>query len=221
MWDYDGICTAVRDELQRAAAQLDDEQATRGLDAAFELGLHPQLRAGVERSGLRTLAEQRYPPSRSRPRRSEGERCDIVALDAAAGHQPHLADPLAAGTLFAHTGADPAQALWIEVKVVHQFVLSDAGIRANASYSGTLLRELTADVRKLARDQSIGARAVLIVLFTDTADTAQRDLDTWRRRCLMQSLSISAPYIHTFPLRDRLGNACCTVALAPVHKSNT
>jgi len=219
MWDYDGISKAVRDELRNAAARLDQEQATRGLDAAFELELHPLIRSGVERSGLHTMAEQRYPPSRSRARRSEGERCDIVALDPAAGHDPHLADPLAIGTLFAHKGADPAQALWIEVKVVHQYILNDAGIRPNAGYSGTLLRDLTADVRKLARDQSIGARAVLIVLFTDAADTAARDLDTWRRRCLMQSLSISAPYIHTFPLRDRLGNACCTIALAPVHKT--
>lgn len=224
MWDYAEIVSLAGGALEREAQRLDAEQATRGLDAFDELPLHPLLRAGIASGPYTVLAEQRYPPARSKKKRNEGERCDIVLIDrhANAANTPtpdHLLDPLEAGTLFGGRGADPLEALWIEVKVVHQFHLFDGGVRANPSYSATLLREATSDVRKLAKEPGIGAGALLLVLFAESSTTLNHDISVWRERCTLQGLSTSAPFTHRFNIVERLGNHLCSVELIPVHRS--
>lgn len=217
-WDYSHIVELAAGGLESEARRLALEQSVRGIDALNEVLLHPLLRAGIATGPYLVLAEERYPPSRSRKRRSEGERCDIVVIDTRdVPEAHHLVDPLAAGTLFGSRGADPEQALWIEAKVVHQWMLFDGGIRANPAYSSLLLREATSDVRKLSKEPGIVAAAVLIVMFTDTAATADHDLGEWHKRCVLMGLPVSSPFLKRFVVTDRLGNGCCSVALAPVH----
>lgn len=219
-WDYAHIAELAASGLENEALRLATEQSVRGIDALNEVLLHPLLRAGIASGPYRVLAEERYPPSRSRKRRSEGERCDIVVIDTRdAPDVDHLVDPLAAGTLFGSRGAEPEQALWVEVKVVHQWMLFDGGIRANPAYSSLLLREATSDVRKLSKEPGIAAAALLVVMFTDTAQTAEHDLGEWRKRCVLMGLPVSAPFVKQFAITDRLGNACCSLALAPVHRA--
>jgi hypothetical protein len=221
-WDYAEIVALAGTALQREAHRLELEQATRGVDALTELAIHPLIRAGLSIGPYTVLSEQRYPPGRSRKNRAEGERCDIVLIDQpsepgrAAPTFDHLLDPLASGTLFGDRGADPLEALWIEVKVVHQFHLFDGGVRANPAYSSMLLREATADVRKLAKEPGIGAAAMLLVMFAESLDTGAHDLKVWRDRCALRGLATSAPFGHRFPIADRLGNRACAVELVPV-----
>ncbi len=219
-WDYALLVELAASGLAREAQRLAADQSVRGIDAVGEILLHPLLRAGIASGPYRVLAEERYPPSRSKKRRSEGERCDFVVIDTRdAPDAHHLVDPLAAGTLFGSRGADPEQALWVEVKVVHQWMLFDGGIRANPAYSSLLLREATSDVRKLSKERGISAAAVLIVMFTDTAATAQHDLGEWHKRCVLMGLPVSVPFVQQFAITDRLGNGSCSVALAPVHRA--
>lgn len=219
-WDYAHLVELAAAGLMAEASKLAAEQSVRGIDSLGEIGLHPILRAGLASGPYRVLAEERYPPSRSRKRRSEGERCDIVVIDTRdSPDAEHLIDPLAAGTLFGSRGADPEQALWVEVKVVHQWMLFDGGLRANPSYSSLLLREASSDVRKLSKEPGIVAGAVLIVMFTDTPATAEHDLGEWHKRCVLMGLPVSSPFVKRFAITDRLGNGCCSVALAQVHRA--
>ena len=214
MWDLGLILSACAHALQEVARSLDEEQAALGIDALDELEIHPILRNGLTDAGFGVLAEQRYPQAGSRPKRSEGDRCDIVLTD-----QPgeHLIDPLASHTLFGGRGVESEAALWIEIKVVGQFSVIDDMARANPGYSAGLLSLLMADVRKLAADDRIAHGAALLVLFNSDESVAEHDLAQWTRTAIEKGLPISSPLCERFAISDRIGNGVATVALVQVH----
>lgn len=216
MWDLRAVCDAAINALRRHALALDEEQSPYGLDALDEVDLHPILATGFLDAGWGALREQRYPAVAARPRRSEGDRCDLVLT-----HEPgqHLLDPLLAGTLFAARGVSPDEALWIEVKTAHQFALAGAEAGPNAAYASSLLTAATADLRKLAREPGICHGAALLVLFALNEDVARHDLNTWAHACLDKALPIRAPIVDAFPITDRIGNTCCAVALTGVNSA--
>ncbi len=237
MWDLDLVADLAAAGLRRHAGALDDEQAVRGIDALAELRLHEILRDGLgaeqpDGSRFPVLAEQRYPGDRSRPRRSEGERCDIVLLPAADGGTPGLSrrgqapddtpdpdspwrrrllDPLEAGTLFEGFGVAPEEALWIEVKVAAQFALIEGVARASPRYSTVMLREVPRDARKLAADPVIRDGAVLVVMFNADEATAAHDVEAWRVRGMEKKWPIRSARVRRFAINDRIGNGVAGV----------
>ncbi len=214
MWDLGLILSACAEALRDAARRLDEEQAALGIDALDELEIHPILRRGLVAAGFGVIAEQRYPQAGARPRRSEGDRCDIVLTE----HQgEHLIDPLASHTLFGERGVEPEAALWLEVKVVGQFSITDGMARANPGYTSGLLSALTADVRKLASDDRIAHGAALLVLFNSDERIAEHDLGQWTRSAIERGLPISSPLCERFAISDRIGNGVATVALVQTH----
>ncbi len=215
MWDLGLILSAAGEAIEREAHRLDEEQATLGVDALDELRIHPLVRAGLAQAGFGVLAEQRYPAWARRPRRSEGDRCDIVLTD-----RPGigLLDPLASGTLFGRHGAQAHEAFWMEVKVVGQYAIFDDEARANPGYSSGLLRALSGDVRKLSKDEGIAKGGALLALFNADEETARHDLDEWTKRAVTLGLPISSPLSLRFPISDRIGNSVATVALIETHR---
>lgn len=212
MWNDRDVLHACAESLRAAARAADDEQSPYGLDAHHELALHEILRAGLAARGFGVHAEVRLPRRANLPKRSEGERCDIVLTDRPG--EP-LIDPLDAGTLFAAIGVPMADALWIEVKCAHQFALVEGVAQPGRTYTSQLLSGAVADVRKLA-SQGLPFAATLLVLFTADEATAAHDLATWAHRCLDHALPISSPLRESFPIRDRIGNNACTLALTRV-----
>lgn len=215
MWDMHDIADAAAEGLRARAAALDDEQSPYGLDAADELALHPHLQRAFLDAGFGVLPEERYPASRARPRRSEGDRCDIV-LTTQPGEP--LLDPLLAGTLFGHRGLHPAEALWIEVKTVHQFGLTSGVAGQNPAYSAEWLAAAASDVRKLAGEEAIAHAAVLIVAFTLDEPTIEHDVLAFAHRCLDKGFPIGAPVRRSFRIADRLGNSLASVVVVEVRK---
>lgn len=215
MWTLDEVCAAAAEALRSTASALDAEHSPYGLDASIEVGLHPVLAAGLARAGWNVLKESRYPSAAGRTSRAEGERCDIV-LTPTPGET--LRDPLLAWSLFADRGADPSEALWLEVKTAHQFAVIDGAARPNAQYGAEMLTLATADVRKLAADPGILHAALLLVMFTADEATAEHDLTAWAHRCLDRGLPISAPIARGFPIADRIGNGWCHAALTRVNR---
>ena len=213
MFDLRAICDSCADALPERAVALDAEQSPYGIDALAELGLHPLLHEGCRRAGYAVLSEQRFPSHASRARRSEGDRCDIALLEPPAAH---LIDPLMEGTLFGAHGAQPEEALWIEIKVVPQFALVAGVACANQGYSSLLLQSAAADVRKLASDPRIRHAAILLVLFTASEAVARHDVNAWACACLDKGLEIGAPIVATFGIADRIGNKVCAVAMTGV-----
>jgi len=212
-WSLPEVCDIATGALASEATRLDLEQATYGLDAKDELSLHAVLREGFASAQFGVLAEQRYPQSRARRRRSEGERCDIVLTPAP---EQALTDPLLDDTLFAGQGVSPRGALWLEVKIARQFALTDGVAGPSPWYTTQLLTAATADVRKLVRESGVNFACLLLVLFTRDAATAKYDLDVWLSRCLDHNLPIEAPIIGRFAIADRLGNESCTVSLTRI-----
>lgn len=235
MWDLDLIADLAARGLEGHARALDTEQSVRGIDALSEVGLHALLRGALaaeqpphpDGSRFGVLAEQRFPGDRLNPKRSEGERCDIVLLAPPGGRgglstpgessespwHRRLLDPLEAGTLFEGCGVAPEEALWIEVKVAAQFALIDGVGRANPRYSGVMLREVPGDARKLARDPVIRDGAVMVVMFNADEATAAHDLEAWRVRAIEKGWPVRTPIVRRFGISDRIGNGVVSVVV--------
>lgn len=205
-WSLAEIADALAQGLARASEEDRVEQAVRGLDSLAEVQLHSRLADVLAAAGYGVEREQRYLGQRSRRRRSEGQRCDLVLTPRGLP----LEQEEAAQTLFAPPGAVvPAEALWLEVKVVVQFTEDGP----NRSYASDLQQPVRQDVAKLARDSFIAHAAVLLVLFTADETTARHDLDLWGMRCAERGLDVAPPCVRHIPIVDRLGNSVCTVAL--------
>jgi hypothetical protein len=205
----EAIGAAVADEEEAAARA----QAVRGIDSLGEIALQAVVAEGLRRAGFGVFREVRYPADRPRPRRSEVRRCDLVLTPAGrplAGADAQAAPAAPAGV------ADPPcslqAALWLEVKVVAQFLEG----RPHRGYAAALQGPIWRDLLKLARDPAIDHAAQLIVLFTADEPTALHDLEVTLSRARRRGLSHSTPAVRGLPIVDRLGNGRCTLALTSV-----
>jgi len=208
-WSPADIADAACGGLLAQAHADDLEQVVYGFDSLDELSLHPLLHSALADAGYGVWPEQRYPGDRTRAKRSEGKRCDIVLTDRGA----LLRQPEVQGTLFDTDDAcDPEQAYWLEVKTVAQF--DTAG--AFARYGAELLAPVTADVKKLWLDPLICHAGLLLVLFTAEKRIAEHDLATWHKRCLDRGHLVAPPAVRGFAITDRIGNGYCTVAVFAV-----
>jgi hypothetical protein len=234
MWDVQAIHRALVDGLRRHEAELASEQAVRGLDALDELSVHPLLAQGLAHEGWGVLRETPYPVTAglgtqgNRPRHRERDRCDIVLTPS---RQMMLIDPIAQlrerdkwqGSLFeaqssavvpAPQACAPADAFWLEVKVVGQFAFVHGVPIANGAYGSQLTAAFAGDLSKLAADAEVRFGAAVLVLFTQDEATAKHDLTVALHRVLDKGFSLRNPIIESFAITDRIGNACCTVAMA-------
>lgn len=206
-----------------------EEQAVRGLDALKELDLHELLAQSCAAAGFGVLREVGYPTLREATRHSARPRCDIV-LTPMPGQI--LVDPLEQhrarehSTLFAAlppssdhtTEAVPGDCLWLEVKTVAQFSYTQGIPGPNRSYASELVQSLRSDLDKLAADPGIESGLVALILFTDDDRTARNDIVAAANRCLDHAAAIASMSSRSFPITDRAGNACCTVAAFDVLK---
>lgn len=205
-WSTAELADAVAAGLRRRAAQEDLEQAVYGFDHLDELGLHPVIHQALQDAGFGVWPEQRYPSDGSRPRRSEGKRCDAVLTPQGLP----LRDPQTRGTLFDTLEAvDPETAYWLEIKTVAQFETSGPFRR----YSSELLSTVAEDVKKLWTDSVIHHAGLLLVLFTADQPTAAHDLLAWHTRCIERGYPVAPPVVRFLPITDRIGNGCCSVAV--------
>ena len=210
-WSWHALADALADGLTRAAAEIELEQAVRGLDACKELELHPVLHAALRDAGYGVHPEQRFPRERGKRRRSEGSRCDIVLTPEG---RPLASEEAQLG-LFAPGQAVPlSAAMWIEVKAVAQF----RELAPNRAYAQALQRPVWKDVEKLAADPGIAHAVVLLVIFTADAVIADHDLEVWAVRASQRGLPLWPRIQRSLPIGDRIGNRLCTLALFPIDR---
>ncbi len=213
MWAVREACDTGAAGLRARALALDAEHSPYGLDAMSEIQIQDALADGFRAHGWGVIREARYPAVSGRPRRSEGERCDVVLTERPG--QP-LLDPRMEGTLFAAHGVAPDDALWLEIKLARQFAIVNGVAGPNPAYSSEVLSRATTDVRKLAAEPGAGARIAMLVMFTRDAATAEHDALAWAHKCLDEGLPIGSPERAGFSLSERIGNAWCEVVLMPV-----
>jgi hypothetical protein len=226
MWNADELLQIAHDALAAHAAHLDEEQSVQGLDSLGEIQLHLVLAAGFAQAGYAVVREAPYPGEpQKRPPARERERCDLVILPRGV---VSLVDPVEAlkkaereqGTLFEHVeheqaaqGATPEEAYWLEVKTIGQFTPRQGVPVPNTSWSSELGGALRVDLRKLGRDPRLSRGALLLVLFTQGRDVAEHDLGVALNRALDRGVEFREPRTAAFPIPDRIGNDCCTLAL--------
>lgn len=201
------LIDALFDGLAKENAAVDEEQAVRGLDHLKELALHPLLAGGLQRAGFFVAREQRYPSAREKKQRSSGRRCDlVVTVDG-----PLLLEDAQPG-LFDLPMATPADAAWLEVKVLKQH-----GPRGpNRGWQDALLAPPTVDVARLAADDGLGLRALVLLLFTASVDVAVHDAGVWRQHVLARGFSLGPALLRHLAIKDRVGNNNLTLAWMPV-----
>lgn len=210
-WSLPALADALADGVTRASDEVEEAQDVRGLDAMSELALHPILQRALRDAGYGVHPECRYPADRRRQRRSEGSRCDLVLTP---DHRPLVGDELQLGLFAPASPVALADALWLEVKVVAQF----HEMQPNRAYEQAMQQPVWKDVEKLARDPHIVHAVVLLVLFTDTRETAAHDLDVWSARALETRVPIGLREQRSVPIGDRLGHRVCTLALFPIRR---
>lgn len=199
------IADAVASGLQHQAEADDAEQAVYGFDIRSELELHPLIQQSLTAAGFGVYPEQRYPDHRQKRYKSHGKRCDIVLTDG-----PPLRDPLVKNTLFDNApAADPEDAYFLEIKTVAQFEIEGPFRR----YSSELLGVVANDIKKLSRDLGIVHAGLLLVLFTQDQAVAEHDVRAWLDRTWKKKFPVQPPAMRGFPIRDRVGNAWCQVAV--------
>ncbi len=207
------------------------EQAALGIDAMKETELHEILAGGLASEGFGVLREVPYPGDDA-PAENDRDRCDLVLTPSPSDR---LADPVhaarriraAEGTLFAPLAAgiearavqdeiDPADAVWLEVKVIAQHAYRRGVPGPNRSYSSELVDGPAGDIAKLECDGVIRLAAAVVVLFTESEQIALHDIDAMAHRLIDRDLPVGVPATESRPMTDRAGNATVTAAVLRV-----
>jgi hypothetical protein len=230
MWDHRELVRIAREGLEACSRSGEAEQAVYGVDVMSEVELHPLLANAYSVAGLGVRREWPYPGVvEKRPKFAARARCDLVLTE-----RPgmELVDPVAelletdraAETLFASvagatTRARPSceagEAYWLEIKVVGQFTYTLGVPGPNRSYGSELTGSLCIDLAKIGADSALRWAGLLLVLFTDEAETAEHDVLVALHRSLDKGHSFSAPLAERFAIPDRIGNRLCSVVLVP------
>jgi len=233
--DHREIALAFAKSIAAADTGFAAEQAIKGADALSETALHPILARGLTACGFGVHREVYYPVF-AEPAQGAGDpardRCDLVLTESP---DAELLDPIhsgrrvraAQGTLFAgaaqtmeaNATADavpPAQALWIEVKAVAQYAYRDGVPGPNGAYTSEIVNGPASDVCKLMGDGIIEQAAAVLVLFTESQEVAQHDIEQVAHRLLDMGLPIGLPETSCTQIEDRAGNTHATVAVFPI-----
>jgi hypothetical protein len=207
-WDF---CT-LADHLGGCVREVEDElrleQAVYGLDTRSERDLQALLAARLA-SAYEVAREVHYPSSRGK-KLTHRMRCDLVLsprgqplrLDTAG--DPGLFDPPSL--------CDPADALWLEVKVAYQFR------EGNARHSGYGAQWRTAvvdDLRKMEADPLIHEAGLVLVVFNESEAILAKDLELFEDVLARQEVLAGFRQVRPVPILERIGHRLCTVAVWP------
>lgn len=228
MWDFHEIVRVSRAGLQAASQSTVEEQAVHGIDSLNETRIHPILTRAFVDQGFGVIREHPYPgePTK-RPKLTARLRCDLVLLPAPG---LTLVDPVAEllqhdkarGTLFepvppTHNlnGVPAEDAFWLEVKVVGQYCYTQGVPGPNRAYGSELTGSLYTDLSKIGADPALRWSGLLLILFSDTEETASHDLTIALHRSLDRGHTFRSPITETFTIPDRIGNSVCSVTILP------
>jgi hypothetical protein len=206
-WDF---CT-LADHLGQAARAAEDElrleQAVYGLDARDERSLQSLL-AGRLGADYEVAREVHYPSTKGK-KLTHRMRCDLVLspkgfplrLDRSA---PGLFDPPAV--------CEPADALWLEVKVAYQF--REGGVR-HGGYGAQWRQHVVDDLRKMEADPLIHEAGLVLVVFNESQAILDKDLELFEDVLARKEVLAGFRQVRSVPIVERIGHRLCTVAVWP------
>jgi hypothetical protein len=207
LWDFSTVADCLGKVIAAAEADLRLEQAVYGLDALDERKVQALLAARLIK-WVEVAREVHYPSSKG-SRLTHRKRCDLVLtprgrplrLDSAA---PTLFDPPVA--------ADPAEGLWLEVKVAAQF--REGNVR-HRGYGPQWRQAVVRDLQKMAADPLVREAGLLLVVFNESREVLEKDLELFEDVLARQEVLAGFRQVRTVEITERIGHRLCSVALWP------
>jgi hypothetical protein len=207
MWDFSTLADRFHDAIAAAEGELRLEQAVYGLDRLDERKLQGLLAERLVTS-YEVAREVHYPSTRGK-KLSHRARCDLVLspkglplrLDSA---PLTLFDPAAM--------SEPAQALWLEVKVAYQF--REGGVR-HMGYGTQWRQKVVNDLRKMEPEPLIHDAGLVLVVFNESQAVLDKDLELFEDVLARKEVLAGFRHVRSVPILDRIGHNLCTVAVWP------
>ncbi len=193
--------------LAEAEARLRLEQAVYGLDALEEVRWHPMLEEGLKKHY--EVAREVHYPSSAGNKLTHRRRCDLVLSPP--GHPLRL--DRSPPTLFDPAEPTPPEgALWLEVKVAHQYRQLD---RPDTRYGAQWQKGIVEDLRKMEGDDRIFHAGLLLIVFNESAEVLNRDLELFEMLLAQKEVLAGDRQVRSVPILDRMGHRLGTAALWP------
>lgn len=206
-WDFLELADRMHGVLQSAENDLRLEQAVYGLDVRDELALQSLLAGGLATS-YEVAREVHYPTSVGR-KLTHRPRCDLVLTPLG---RPLRLDSKPPSLFDAPDLASPADALWLEVKVAHQF--REGGLR-HTGYGGQWRNAVVEDLRKMEADPLIRHAGLVLVVFNESAAILEKDLELFETVLAEKEVLAGFRQVRGVEILDRIGHHLCTVAIWP------
>ena len=206
-WDFCSVADELGRAVRDAEADLRLEQAVYGLDARDERALQALLAGRI--GAYEVCREVHYPSTKGR-KLTHRMRCDLVLtprglpLRLDTGGPPGLFDPPAL--------CEPADALWLEVKVAYQF--REGGARHNG-YGTQWRTAVIDDLRKMEADPLIHEAGLVLIVFNESEVVLAKDLELFEDVLARKEVLAGFRQVRSVPILDRIGHRLCTVAVWP------
>jgi hypothetical protein len=206
-WDF----STLADHLERAVRAAEDElrleQAVYGLDARDERGLQTLLAERL--TGQYEVAREVHYPSTRGNKLTHRQRCDLVLSPK--GHPVRL--DRAPPTLFdPPDSCEPGDALWLEVKVAHQF--REGGVR-HTRYGAQWRQAVVKDLKKMEAEPLIREAGLVLVVFNESQAILDKDLELFESVLAAKEVLAGFRHVRSVPITERIGHHLCTLAVWP------
>ena len=199
----DHVARALAD--REAALRL--EQAVYGLDALDELSLQAVVAAGLS-TAFHVEREVHYPSSFGR-KLTHRRRCDLALAPLGRPLRLDRAEP----SLFdAPEFTLPQEAFWLEVKTASQFRMPDV---RHKGYGNQWRQAVVKDLQKMDAEPAIKRAALLLVVFTESLDVVEKDLDLFETVLAQKEVLAGFRQARHVPIVERMGHRICTAAVWP------
>jgi hypothetical protein len=206
-YDLSTVADRLGEAIAQAERELQLEQAVYGLDARDELALQNLLASYLSQHF--EIAREVHYPSSAGAKRTHRMRCDIVLSPRGC---PLKLD-FAPATLFdPKQQCSPQEALWLEVKAAYQF--REGGIR-HGGYGAQWRSAVVEDLRKMEAEPLIHEAALVLVVFNESADILEKDLDLFETVLAQREVLAGFRHVRSIPILERIGHRLCTVAVWP------
>jgi hypothetical protein len=207
LWDLHTLADRIIDVFERAERLSRLEQAVYGVDSLDELPL--QALVADELASHYAIAREVHYPSSVGRKRSHRARCDVVLMP----HGHTLAPEADQADLFspAHPCL-PEEALWMEMKVAHQY--RSPGVR-HGGYGGQWRGGVVEDLRKMEQDPRICHAALLLVVFCESSELLAKDLDLFENVLVQKEVLAGFRQVRQTTLWDRMGHRLAAISLWP------
>jgi hypothetical protein len=206
-WDIAQVADRLGETLEAAEQELRLEQAVYGLDTRDERGLQALMAERL--SAHYAVAREVHYPSTLGRKLSHRPRCDLVLapmgrplrLDSAL---PTLFDP--------PEFCEPADALWLEVKVAYQF--REGNVR-HGGYGAQWRAAIVEDLRKMEADEGIREAGLVLIVFNESEEILEKDLELFEEILVRKEVLAGVREVRRVAVLDRIGHRLCTVSVWP------